>query len=125
MTDEKTDNIQDSIKSWTSYFYNKMWAWMVCGMIGVYVLLQITQWLIVVIGGSYLGLYLYKIWGPDRDKKIGGGRTKKAWSFFKGSVDKVLRAKEGFDNYELRRRSDDWNDKDSWTVGDLFWKATH
>lgn len=117
----------DGYKAWINYLKTKIWAWMIGGIFVMYVLLQVTQWLIIFIGGMLLGLYMFQNWGPGSQQSRTEGKIKhiqKGWNFVKGSVDTALGTRERFDNYKNQERASSWADKGKQKVGKLFWATT-
>jgi chromate transport protein ChrA len=53
---------------WINYFYQKSWAWMIAGIISIYFLFYVFHSLIIIFGGAFLGLYLFYLYGPKRNK---------------------------------------------------------
>jgi hypothetical protein len=64
--------LTNSSNQWSNIIWLKkqLWAWILLGIFIMSVFFYIAKGLIVFIGGTFLGIYLYNIYGKDkRDKE--------------------------------------------------------
>ena len=105
---------------WLQYLRKKVWAWIIGGILLMYIFFHIAQGLIVVIGGSALGLFLYQRFevGPRGPPNQGAPNSaNKVWSAVRGTVDNAL------GNYD-RRRETEQAQRENFSVGRFLWRNT-
>jgi hypothetical protein len=112
---------------WFQYLRKKVWAWIIGGILLMYLFFHIAQGLIVVIGGSALGLFLYQRYeggsggGPDQGAST--HTANRVWSAFRGTVDNAFGNREQFDNYDREQRAQ-LAQRENFSVGRFLWRNT-
>jgi len=123
----------NNFTEWLAYLRTKPWAWALGGILIMYIFFHVAQGLIVVVGGSALGLYLYNLYGRDGDvphTPSGMRVVRGAWSAVRHVGDSVLgeptererRERENFENFDNYRRAR--FDPRRWSIGDMLWRST-
>jgi chromate transport protein ChrA len=47
---------------WINYLKEKLWVWILLGILVAYIFFKITEKILVIIGGGLLGAYMYYLY---------------------------------------------------------------
>jgi hypothetical protein len=100
---------ENSTNQWSNILWLKkqLWAWILLGIFIMSVFFYIAKGLIVFIGGTFLGIYLYNIYGKDKGNTTSAKVLNSTIDLMKNGVNSIMgnqsgdysHVKENFNNF--------------------------
>ena len=94
----------------------QLWAWILLGIFIMSIFFYIAKGLIVFIGGTFLGIYMYNIYGKDKGDTISEKVLNSTIGFMKNGVNSIIGnqgeyyspVKENFNNFNNFSNINKW-----------------